>query len=144
VGAVPDVAVTGRWSVVSGSADVRAARLDDAWMVLAITAASESLVRVNTPFFPGWHLSLDGRPAALERAADSGYMQIAVPAGLHVLEARFENTLVRRVANVTSLGSVLLLSLFVISYEPAAYRRAPRRTSFDSPATAGWRPPIRE
>jgi len=144
VGAVPDAAVTGRWSVVSGSADVRAARLDDAWMVLAITAASESLVRVNTPFFPGWHLSLDGRPAALERAADSGYMQIAVPAGLHVLEARFENTLVRRVANVTSLGSVLLLSLFVISYEPAAYRRAPRRTSFDSPATAGWRPPIRE
>ena len=132
LGAVPDAAATGRWSVVSGSADVRAARLDDAWMVLAVTAAGDALVRVNTPFFAGWHMSLDGRPVAFERAAESGYMQTTVPTGLHILEARFDDTLVRRVANVTSMGSVLLLSLFVISYEPAAYRGVPRRPLFDS------------
>ena len=99
--------------------------------------ASDALVRVNTPFFSGWHMSLDGRPVALERAADSGYMQVGVPAGLHILEARFDNTLVRRVANVTSVGSLLLLSLFVITYVPAAYRREPRRPSFEPSATAG-------
>jgi len=144
LGAVPDASVTGRWNVVSGSADVRPVRLDDGWIVLAITGAGEATLRVNTPFFPGWHMSLDGRPVAFERAAESGYMQIAVPAGLHVLEARFGNTLVRRVANVTSLGSLLLLSLFVISYEPAAYRRVPRRPSFEPSPRAGWRRPLRE
>jgi len=139
LGTVPDEAVTSRWSVVNGRADIRPARLDDGWVVLAVTAAGEALVRVNTPFFPGWHMSLDGRPVVLERAADSGYMQVAVPAGLHVLEARFDNTLVRRVANVTSMGSMLLLTLFVISYVPAAYRGVPHRASFDSPVRAGWR-----
>ena len=63
LGAVPDAAVTGRWSVVSGSADIRPARLDDGWIVLAVTAAGEALVRVNTPFFSGWHMSLDGGPS---------------------------------------------------------------------------------
>jgi hypothetical protein len=139
LGTVPDPTITERWSVVSGYADVRPVRLDDASIVLAVTGASEALVRVNTPYFPGWHLSLDGRPVSTEGAPASGYMQVGVPGGLHILEATFSNTLVRRVANVTSVGSILLLSLFVISYEPVAYRGAPRRPSFDSAAGAGWR-----
>jgi hypothetical protein len=138
IGTTPDPAVTERWSVVSGTADIRPVRLDDASIVLAVTGASEALVRVNTPYFPGWHLSLDGRPVSTDGSPASGYMQVGVPGGLHILEATFSNTLVRRVANVTSVGSILLLSLFVISYEPVAYRGAPRRPSFDSAARAGW------
>ena len=138
-GTEPDPTVTGRWSVVSGNADVRPVRLDDAWIVLAVTSARDAVVQVNTPFFPGWHVSLDGHPVLAGRSGGSGYMQVRVPGGLHVLEAIFSNTLVRRVANLTSMGSVLLLSLFVISYEPVAYGGAPRRPSFGAGANSGWR-----
>jgi len=139
-GTTPDSAVTERWSVVSGKADVRPVRLDDAAIVLAVTGAGETLLRVNTPYFPGWHLSLDGRPVSPDGAPASGYMQVSVPGGLHILEATFSNTLVRRVANLTSAGSILLLSLFVISYEPVGYRGATRRPVFEGGAArAGWR-----
>jgi hypothetical protein len=134
-----------RSTVVSGSADVRLVRADDAWLILAVNSAGSSVVRVNTPAFPGWRVRLDGVDVTGRREAVSGYMLADVPPGAHLLEARFESTPVRQAANVMSLVSLLLLlPMVVFGYRANAVRPVAQHPSLDFARESIWRRVLRE
>jgi hypothetical protein len=111
-----DNPVDARWTVVRGSATVQAARTDDAHLVLTVSGAEPSIVRVNTPAFPGWRVSVDGADVGFRQEPGSGYMLVDLQPGTHTLETRFENTPVRRAGNLASLFSLLMLPLLVLGY----------------------------
>ncbi len=80
---------------------------------------------INTPYFPGWTIALDGRtiPAAVQ--SESGFMQVTIPAGRHRVDARLTDTSIRRLANILSAFSLAILAAFTAWSITARFRRGP-------------------
>jgi hypothetical protein len=73
-----------------------------------------SEVQINRLYFPGWNIYEDGKPFPIEYASD-GVMNMSLSGGTHTLEARFEETPVRKVSNLLSIGGLLwLLGSFIL------------------------------
>jgi hypothetical protein len=89
---------------------------------LDISSDVGATVEIQTFYFPGWRVWVDGREVKIDPSRDPllGRMQVDVSAGQHTLEARFGNTPIRTAANIISLLS--WLSLPVLFY--AGKRRA--------------------
>ncbi|HET7343700.1 MAG TPA: YfhO family protein, partial [Methylomirabilota bacterium] len=69
------------------------------------------LVLTDT-WFPGWRARVDGRPATLWRA-DHAFRAVAVPAGRHEVELRYQPRSVLIGALVSALAAALTLALLV-------------------------------
>ncbi len=74
-------------------------------------ASSSAVVELQTFYFPGWRVWLDGKRVAVDPARDPllGRMQIDVSRGDHLLTAVFGNTPVRTAGDLLSLLSWLAL-----------------------------------
>src|SRR5262249_33931366 len=83
---------------------------------------------INSPYFPGWTVLVDGRAVTPTVIPVSAYMEISVPAGSHRLEARLENTTLRAAANAMTLtGALIWIALAVRSVRQHVTGRAPGR-----------------
>ncbi len=74
---------------------------------LEVLAEKTTFVKINTAYFPKWQLILDGRKVPFEIAG--GVMEFVLPAGKHELTVVFEDTAIRKIANLISLLSLPLL-----------------------------------
>ena len=54
--------------------------------------ATPGTVQINFFYFPGWEVTVDGQPVAVDPAEPTGALAVAVPAGEHRIEARFGDT----------------------------------------------------
>lgn len=68
---------------------------------------------VNIAYFPGWKATID------EKEVKTGYNKeglliFSVPSGSHAIAVSFQDTLVRYIATIVSLVSLLILSLYMI------------------------------
>lgn len=85
-----------------------------------VNAASDVRVMDNTLYFPGWEVFVDGRSLdlALELQYQDpnyrGLMTFRVPAGDHRVMVSFGETKLRRMANLLSVGGLILLLITVI------------------------------
>jgi len=60
-------------------------------------------------YWPGWRARVDDNPVEVGPAEGSGYLALEVPPGEHVVLLRLGRTPVRAVAEVTSLGALVVL-----------------------------------
>lgn len=80
-----------------------------------IASPEESMFQLNTFYFPGWIAMLDGSPIEINDMNRYKLIRVQIPAGRHSLEFRFEDTPIRRTANMISGLTVLgLISLLGI------------------------------
>ena len=96
----PDIA---RWTVMEGTANVTAVSHRGHELDLDVAADTPVALRINSPAFPGWLVTIDGRPADPDLA--SGYPCVTVPAGRHRVRAAFTNTPVRAWSNAVTIAS---------------------------------------
>lgn len=61
--------------------------------------------------FPGWEVRIDGEVVETELARPDGFMVIPVPAGHHIIDVVFRNSLPRQIANGVTLISLLLTAV---------------------------------
>lgn len=103
--------------VESMSAEITDVVYDSKHIVFNTVANSESVVRINTVYYPGWNVFIDGIQTNISYTNQKGVMEVTVPSGSHNIEAKFSETPLRLIANTISLLSVLLLiiSLFISS-----------------------------
>jgi len=87
-----------------------------------VESPAPALFVVLEGWYPGWRAEVDGRPAPLLRA-NHAFRAVAVPAGEHTVEFRFEPASVR----VGAAGSLLTLLLLIALLPFWATRR--RRAS---------------
>ncbi len=135
IGVVRDPSTRGRWSVSGGATTVAPLGVSETQLILQTAGRSWSVVRLHTPWFPGWRVRIDDEETPFERAPGTGYMDVRVPPGRHVVDARFVNTPVRAAANVVSTLSGVLIAVLAMQahrapgdpYEAAGIdERAPR------------------
>lgn len=62
-------------------------------------------------YFPGWVARLDDQPLAVQPAEGTGYIQVAVPAGLHTIELSYAGTAAQQAGVLVSGATLLVLLL---------------------------------
>lgn len=80
-----------------------------------ITADTDSQVRFNQIYFPGWGYWIDGRPVEAAFDLARPLPQLAVPAGTHKFLAKFTRTSERRGADIISLISLAGMIIYALS-----------------------------
>lgn len=69
-------------------------------------SVKDSLVTINTIYFPGWNVFVDGKKTTINYDNSKGVMQFIVPKGVHRVLARFQETTPRLIADIVSLLSL--------------------------------------
>jgi hypothetical protein len=129
-GAYDPVAVAGkprpavaRWTLREGDGTVKVTAATDVQLRLETEAWEPLTLDINSPFVPGWRVSIDGEAVSPCVESRSGYMQVTVPAGVHAVDAVFANTWVRAAGN-----SLTLLGVFgCLTLAYSDVRRRPAR-----------------
>ena len=79
---------------------------------LDITASTAETLTLHLLYYPRWQAFVDGQPASINPQAETGYAQVAVPAGEHHLTLRYGRTLAERmglvISGLTAAGLVLV------------------------------------
>jgi hypothetical protein len=105
----------GRWSARTvGPADIVEVAAADHRLALLVRSAADVELQVHSRAFPGWRVLVAGKSADVRIEEPYGFMTVRVPPGEHLVEARFENTRLRRNANyVTAVSMGLCLAWWI-------------------------------
>lgn len=79
------------------------------------TAARPSSISFDRLDYPGWTVTIDGKPTAISGVPPLDSMRISVPPGQHDLRLSDPGTLVDRVGAGISLGALLILAIIIIA-----------------------------
>ncbi len=71
-------------------------------------------VRFRTFYFPDWHATVDGQPAAAYASTAAGLLTVDIPAGDHAVVLSQGTTLPRQIGLILSAIGVLILLLLVV------------------------------
>jgi len=100
--------------VLSGEAEIKTIMAHASFSRFIVDAKTEAKILINTAYFPGWQLKVDGRSVKPE--VRQGKMEFSVALGKHQIELSLVNTPVRRTANLISFFSIGLLIVSVLKY----------------------------
>jgi hypothetical protein len=116
-----------KMKVLSGSAIVSTLRRSPTFWQVESNAQTDAVLQAALLYFPGWTVSIDGTKTATEIATGTGRIQFHVPSGMHHISIEFRRTIIRFVAELTSL--MTLVGVIVIWYWPSGYFSMKRYTS---------------
>lgn len=80
---------------------------------ITVKSKEKNSLQVLLTYFPGWTVYLDGKKIPVSAVSNLGLISFDVPAGQHSVILRFENTLIRIVADVLSLVSLLVVIILL-------------------------------
>ncbi len=84
-----------------------------------ITADHDTTVTINTIYYPGWIVKIDNVQKEISYTNPLGIMKVKVPAGQHILLAKFGETPMRLSADIISLFAFLIAIFYlVLSFIP--------------------------
>ena len=109
---IVDGAPDGGTPRANGPAEVRVTKYVGGDLALEVDARRESIVGTSIPRWPGWKLTLDGRPARLV-GYNHAFLGFRVPPGRHRAELDYRPDGFARGAAIS--GTTLALSLFLLA-----------------------------
>ena len=83
--------------------------------ILSATPDGEAVLVVSEAYFPGWRVTVDGRPAQLLRA-DGALLAVRVPSGAHEVEFAYRPDVLALGGVISGLAFLLVLGLAVADY----------------------------
>ncbi len=100
------------YSIVEGKASVTIDRWSSQDRDLKVRAEAPSRIKIRLLYYPGWSVLCDGRPIPL--LVDSGTIAVDIPAGLHTLCIKFEQTWWRKAALNCSILTAIGILLWTL------------------------------
>jgi len=76
--------------------------------------SAPSVIQIQTYYFAGWKVYVDNQLVSISTDSELGRMEVNVSAGQHVVEVKFEDTLIRNISDTVSLISWSILTLFYL------------------------------
>ena len=114
VGAMSSERNSNRIEIFQGRGTIEQRIVNTQRVDVDLTLEENSIIALNTIYYPGWGVTVDGHPAPLDWRNDRGLMRVAVPKGSHHFVAEFRETPERFVADSVTLASIILYSVFVV------------------------------
>ncbi len=102
-----------RYVVFKGNAQFEKKTVSSQRIDVIVHAKEDSIIQINTVFYPGWGALLDGRPVPIEYDNEYGVMRIFVPTGTHHLFVEFRETVFRFTAGILSVIAVIIWIIYV-------------------------------
>ena len=96
-------------TVLAGRASITAGERLPTERVFTVNASEATRLRMNTFFFPGWELSVDGQTQSTSHGNSQGLMDFSVPPGTHSVRFVFRDTAVRRWSTRLTLVALAIL-----------------------------------
>jgi len=87
----------------------------------SVDALSQSIIRINTIYYPGWSASVDGIKVPISYANEKGVMDISVVSGKHAVQVNFRETQLRLISDIVSLSSLSVLLFFIVKRNKYAF-----------------------
>lgn len=102
--------------IVSGAAEIQEIKRSPYRHIYSINTDSQSKFKENTFFFPGWQLKVNNQlyPFNYTDKNFPGIINFKLPEGKYNVEISFNPTLVRKVAFLISIVSIISLGLYVL------------------------------
>lgn len=117
-----------KFTLVSGQATIFYKKINSLRYELQVDAQTESLVKANLSYYPGWKIDIDGKEQ--EISEKEGRIHFWVPGGRHTLRLRFAETPLRLASDIVSslslfwlIGSGILNSHYARSYRRNTARK---------------------
>lgn len=79
------------------------------------SSTRDTEITINTIFFPGWKVFVDGNNSSINYNNKSGVIKFNLSSGTHKVTTNFSETPVRFVSNIVSLASFLVLLIIVVN-----------------------------
>ncbi len=100
----------------SGGGTIVEHKITTQYVDATVTASEDSVLQINTSFYPGWGVTLDGKLTVIDHTSPLGVMRVAVPQGTHRVVANFRETVFRFIADIVSVGFFLLFLLYAVRH----------------------------
>ena len=71
-------------------------------------------VKINTIYYPGWEVFVDGKLTKIDYHNENGIMTVDVSRGTHQILAKFTETPIRLLSDIISLASIISLVLYLV------------------------------
>ncbi len=112
---VPTKRASSRMEIYKGNALIDEIRVTTDKIDSVIRAQEESIVQINSLYYPGWGALLDNKPISIAYDNPAGVMRVAIPTGEHHLYMAFRETGKRFLADAISVifFMVYIIWLFV-------------------------------
>ena len=69
----------------------------------------DGIVRINTIYYPGWNIDVDGIKKEINYNNSMGTMEFELPRGIHVVNASFDETPLRMASNIVTILTLVIL-----------------------------------
>jgi len=93
--------------IVQGEGEVKNLFIKPTSYSFQVEATVSAELQVNTLYFPGWKVFVDGEETAVH--FENGLINFQIPEGKHIIEVEFKETPIRTLANRISFLSLLFL-----------------------------------
>ncbi|KKR88137.1 MAG: hypothetical protein UU34_C0001G0134 [Candidatus Curtissbacteria bacterium GW2011_GWA1_41_11] len=104
-------------SIIKGSGEIIINKKVTNLIKVEANLDSESIIQLHTMFLPGWELKVNGKiwPIISNRPGFNGLILGKIPTGNHTIELQFKETIIRKLSDIVSLISfiVLVLGVFI-------------------------------
>mgnify|MGYP001620119732 CR=1 FL=1 len=74
-----------------------------------VLADENTKVRLNTIYYPGWNVLVNGQKSEIDYSNDKGVMELELPKGENKVELKFSETPLRETSNIISILSLLAI-----------------------------------
>ncbi len=95
--------------IIKGSGYIENISFNSKNITFAVKLNQEGIVRMNTIYYPGWKVSVNGTLKKINYNNTRGVMDLELPAGDHTVAASFSETSTRMLSNVISVVSLFAL-----------------------------------
>jgi len=104
------------FSLPGGKGTVTNAQSNSKSFSATISVPTKAIVQINTIYYPGWQILVDGQHVPIKYTNPKGLMMISVPKGTHAIQGLFKETTLRLISDMISFITLLItaVSLFVI------------------------------
>jgi len=100
--------------IISGQAQITDLKTTPAQVKFTIDAKETSQVRINVFNFPGWQVMVDKLRVPINDNNRLKLISFTLPEGTHQVEAEFVNTPIRTVANLTTVGTFIIIGILLL------------------------------
>lgn len=110
----PDSRSPERLIINSGRGTIVYRYLNTQRIVANVETSEESILRLNTIYYPGWGITMDDTPAKIMYQNPNGFMEVSVPVGKHQFIAEFRETVPRFLSDIVSLVGIFVYIVYVV------------------------------
>lgn len=97
----------------SGKGDIEMREINTNKVVAVIRAEENSVLQINSIFYPGWGALVDNVPAEISYDNPEGVIRFPVSHGVHTIVTEFRETVPRFTATMISIVSIILFILAI-------------------------------